>query len=224
MDQQLDIFHSPAPPARESQLLPRPPLVLSKEGLALRCWPHWATDADDLLERLSQEVPWKQDTITLYGRTHSLPRLTCWVGDPGCSYTYSGVRNPIEVWSPLLQHLRERVECAVGWGFNSLLLNRYRDGRDKLDWHADDERELDPEAPIASLSLGAERSFRLRPRDPEAITEAPLSVELGHGDLLVMDPPTQRLWLHQVPKRLRVQRERINLTFRSIRPEALNHV
>jgi alkylated DNA repair dioxygenase AlkB len=198
----------------------RMPLVVRREGLALRSWPRWAEDADDLLDVLTREVAWKQDTLTLFGRTHLLPRLTCWVGDHGCSYTYSGVHNTIEPWSPLLQRLRERVEVAVGCRFNSLLLNRYRDGRDKLDWHADDEPELDPAAPIASLSLGAERTFRLRPREASATQEAPFTLELGHGDLLVMDPPTQRHWLHQVPRRLRVERERLNLTFRTIALDA----
>lgn len=194
-------------------------------GLVLRYWPGWAgREAHSWMQRLRKEVRWKQDQISLFGRTHPLPRLTCWVGDPGCSYTYSGVSNPIEPWTPLLQELRERAQAAAGCRFNSLLLNRYRDGRDKLDWHADDEPELDPAASIASLSLGAARSFRLKPKDSAFHTDGPLVYELGHGDLLVMDPPTQVQWLHQVPPRLRVKAERINLTFRMIRPEAIRHV
>jgi len=189
-------------------------------GLALRFWPGWVVaDADALLEGLRGEVPWKQDQITLFGRTHPLPRLTCWVGDPGCAYTYSGLANDLEPWSALLQQLRERVEQTVGCRFNSLLLNRYRDGRDKLHWHADDEAELDAASPIASLSFGAARSFRLKPKIPGVPSGDPLAYELAHGDLLVMDPPTQEHWLHQVPPRLRVKQERINLTFRVIRME-----
>lgn len=114
------------------------------------------------------------------------------------------------------------MQAAAGCGFNSLLLNRYRDGQDKLDWHADDEPEPDPQAPTASLSFGAARSFRLRPKLPG--TAESLAYVLGHGDLLVMDPPTQQHWLHQVPQRLRIREERINLTFRTIRPETIRHV
>jgi alkylated DNA repair dioxygenase AlkB len=146
------------------------------------------------------------------------------MGDPGCHYTYSGVRNGIEPWSARVQQLREQVERAAGCRFNSLLLNHYRDGSDKLDWHADDERELNPEQPIASLSLGAARTFRLKPKDASVEVNIPLSFELGQGDLLVMDSPTQRHWLHQVPQRLRVKGDRINLTFRVIRDEAIRHV
>lgn len=216
MSSQLDLF---GPPPNEG------PQQYERSGLSVRYWPEWAgSDADCWLLRLQEEVRWKQEQIHLFGRTHPLPRLTCWVGNPGCSYTYSGVSNPIEPWTPSLQQVRERVQRAAGCEFNSLLLNRYRDGRDKLDWHADDERELDPEAPIASLSLGASRSFRLKPKDSAIDSGGPLVFELGHGDLLVMDPPTQKHWLHQVPPRLRVKTERLNLTFRVIRTEAIRHV
>ncbi len=216
MTEQLGLFDASAPSPG--------PQWCRRNGLLVRHWPGWAADADALLLALREQVPWKQDQISLYGRTHPLPRLTCWIGDPGCSYTYSGVANRLEPWSPLLAALRARVETAAGCRFNSLLLNRYRDGRDKIDWHADDERELDPEAAIASLSLGATRTFRLRPKHPEEAAPEPISYELGHGDLLVMDPPTQQHWLHQIPQRLRVKQERINLTFRRIRSEMIRHV
>jgi alkylated DNA repair dioxygenase AlkB len=109
-----------------------------------------------------------------------------------------------------------------------------------MGWHADDEPELDPAAPIASLSLGAPRDFRLRPRpsprrrpgaglppgyDPQANTSAeaqtdlcaPFNIPLQTGDLLVMEPPTQLWWQHAVPRRLRLRQERLNLTFRVVR-------
>ncbi len=215
MDQQLNLLH-PDPPAGFPHH--------SADGLELRHAPGWLANADQHLLDLHHTVPWKQEHITLFGRTHPIPRLTCWMGDPGCHYTYSGVRNAIEPWTDNVQRLREQVEAAAGCRFNSLLLNLYRTGTDKLDWHADDERELDPSAPIASLSLGAARTFQLRPRSPETNSAAPISLELCHGDLLIMDPPTQEHWLHKVPQRLRVKHERINLTFRVIRPEVLRHV
>jgi len=216
MDPQLDLFTSPPlSPSVE---------VIQRDGLALRYWRNWLVDADAVMEQLLALVPWSQDTITMWGKTHPIPRLTCWMGDPGCHYTYSGVSNPIEPWIPAVQTLRRQVEAAVGCRFNSLLLNHYRDGRDKLDWHADDEPELDPLQPIASLSLGAARSFRLKPRLPVGRGGEVLAYELGDGDLLVMDPPTQEYWLHQVPRRLRVRDPRINLTFRVIRPEVMRHV
>ncbi len=189
-------------------------------GLSLRLWPTWACDADQKLIRLQQEIPWRQESITLFGRSHPMPRLTCWVADPGCTYRYSGLANEPQPWSAALLEIREALAATLGWRFNSVLLNRYRDGSDAMGWHADDEPELEPQAPIASLSLGASRSFRLRPRDRRAVAAEPISLELGHGDLLVMDPPTQQHWLHALPRRLRVRQERVNLTFRLIRAPA----
>jgi alkylated DNA repair dioxygenase AlkB len=200
-----------------------PPLLTRLPGLQLRCWPGWLPQGDAVFQRLLAEVPWKQESLTLYGRTHPIPRLTCWMGDPGCAYTYSGLRNRIEPWISAVEVVRGQVEAATGCRFNSLLLNLYRDGRDAMGWHADDEPELDAARPIASLSLGAARTFRLRPRRRrgERWSEGgqcqPLAFELGHGDLLVMDPPTQEHWEHQVPRRLRLRQPRLNLTFRVVR-------
>ncbi len=194
------------------------PALVERPGLRLRHWRGWLAPADTVREALLQEVPWRQEQITLWGQTHPLPRLTCWMADPGCSYTYSGLCNAPTAWTETVSRLRALVEAQAGCRFNSLLLNLYRDGRDRMGWHADDEPELDPEAPIASLSLGAARTFQLRPRRPIDGQRSTLSLELGDGDLLLMDPPTQQHWQHQLPQRLRVQQARLNLTFRRVRP------
>jgi len=221
---QLSLLEGLDPPAQLAGSTPGPQLQrIERPGLILRYWPRWLPQPDLWLQRLEAEVPWRQEQITVWGRTHPLPRLTCWMGDPGCSYTYSGVINAITAWTPEVQRLRQLVEQQVGWQFNSLLLNLYRHGRDKLDWHADNEPELDPAAPIASLSLGVCRSFRLRPCHTGRTPADTLCFELGQGDLLVMDPPTQVHWQHQVPQRLRQSDPRLNLTFRSIRQEVIRH-
>lgn len=194
------------------------PLLLERPGLKLRHWSAWLAEAPQMLDTLMAEVPWRQEAIRLWGRTHPLPRLTCWMADPGCSYSYSGLLQIPQPWRPAVSGLRARLQAQLGCRFNSLLLNLYRDGRDRMGWHADDEAELDPAAPIASLSLGAARSFQLRPRQPIDGERAVVTLELGDGDLLVMDPPTQQHWLHQVPARRRVGQPRLNLTFRVVRP------
>ena len=220
-------------------VLPMVERLIGRPGLRLRHWPAWLPEgrAAELFAALKDEVPWKQEAITLYGRRHLLPRLTCWMADPGCGYRYSGLANVIEPWSPAAAALRQALQELTGWRFNSLLLNRYRDGRDAMGWHADDEPELDAAAPIASLSLGAPRDFRLRPRpsprlarDLAAAVQAsngqqpdgfgdctPFNLPLHDGDLLLMEPPTQLWWQHALPRRLRLQQERLNLTFRVVR-------
>jgi alkylated DNA repair dioxygenase AlkB len=199
-------------------------IVLERPGLRLRHAPGWLQQGGlatlELRRRLTACLPWQQPEVVVYGRTHRTPRLTCWVADPGCTYRYSGFSQAITGWTPELSDLRDRLEAAHGVRFNSLLLNRYRSGADRMGWHADDEAELDDRAPIASLSLGATRAlrFRPRPRDPLADGEPPFAIDLADGDLLLMDPPSQRHWQHGLPQRLRLQGERLNLTFRLIQP------
>jgi alkylated DNA repair dioxygenase AlkB len=192
-------------------------------GLRLELWPAWlqATPLcpDALARHLQQAIPWRQPEVTVFGQRHPVPRLTCWVGDPGCTYHYSGLLEQPHPWTPPLAQLRQLLDAQLGMRFNSLLLNRYRDGRDRMGWHADDERELVSGHPIASLSLGATRTLRFRPRPGQPSPPGdlpPLAVELAHGDLLVMHPPTQCHWHHALPPRLAVKDERLNLTFRRI--------
>ena len=191
---------------------------IERSGLQLRHGFAWLQQQDigtqDLRQRLVDGLAWQQPLVTVYGKQHRTPRLTCWVADPGCSYRYSGLQQEIHPWTRDLERLRDLLQQQLGVRFNSLLLNRYRDGADRMGWHADDEAELDDQAPIASLSLGVARDLRFRPRRG---TEAAFAVNLADGDLLVMDPPSQSHWQHALPPRARVVAERINLTFRVIR-------
>ncbi|MFM7312170.1 MAG: alpha-ketoglutarate-dependent dioxygenase AlkB family protein [Cyanobium sp.] len=197
---------------------------MERPGLRLRHRPGWLQEQgiDTLALRLHlrEALPWQQPEVLVYGRRHRTPRLTCWVADPGCTYRYSGLVQSVTAWTPALDQLRERLEHLLGLRFNSLLLNHYRSGADRMGWHADDEPELDDQAPIASLSLGASRAlrFRPRPRDPLVNGEGTFAIDLADGDLLLMDPPSQRHWQHALPPRQRLLGERLNLTFRRIQP------
>jgi alkylated DNA repair dioxygenase AlkB len=199
------------------------PLLLERPGLRLHHHRRWLQQGErsspGLEHHLIHDLPWQQPEVVVYGRRHPTPRLCCWVADPGCAYRYSALVQPITAWTPLLSLLRQRLEQALSVRFNSLLLNRYRSGADRMGWHADDEAELDPESPIASLSLGVSRTLRFRPRPGSvlAAAEATFAIHLADGDLLVMEPPTQAHWQHALPPRLRVRGERLNLTFRRIR-------
>ena len=150
----------------QALIQPKQLVIADSPKLQLRHAPAWVDPATATLwlEQLQQDVPWKQESIQLYGKRHPLPRLTCWMADPGCGYRYSGLDNVVEPWSPTAQRIREQLVELSGWHFNSLLLNLYRDGRDAMGFHADDEPELNPEAPIASLSLGSAAPFASSPR------------------------------------------------------------
>ncbi len=176
---------------------------------------HWLPrDAADTLQRtLREDVPWEVHRIRMFGRQVDSPRLSCWMGDPAARYRYSGTEFVPQPWHPALLPLRDQLAAFCGHAFNSVLLNRYRDGDDGMGWHSDNEPELGPAPVIASLSLGAGRRFLLRRRDDHA---KKAEVLLDHGDLLVMGGQTQRLYQHGLPKSARPLAERLNLTFRWI--------
>ncbi|GGG44474.1 alpha-ketoglutarate-dependent dioxygenase AlkB family protein [Hymenobacter glacieicola] len=169
-----------------------------------------------LLTELTATIPWRHEAIRIFGRELLQPRLTAWHGDSGASYQYSGLQLQPQPWTPALLSLRQQVEAAAGTAFNSVLLNLYRTGQDSMGWHADDEPELGSEPVIASVTLGATRTFRLKPRNPHHTPHAPLSLPLTAGSLLLMRGPTQQHWLHALPKTTRPVGPRLNLTFRQV--------
>jgi alkylated DNA repair dioxygenase AlkB len=182
---------------------------------------HWLppAEADALFDTLLAQIPWERHRLRMFGRELASPRLSCWIGDPGASYTYSRTRFEPRPWPAPVAALRGRVEQACAARFNSVLANLYRDGRDAMGWHSDDEPELGEQPVIVSLSLGAERRFRFRRRRPPGEVAAPgdtMNLSLPHGSLLRMAGDTQRLYRHDLPRTTAATGARINLTFRRI--------
>ncbi|MGL5872261.1 MAG: alpha-ketoglutarate-dependent dioxygenase AlkB family protein [Xenococcaceae cyanobacterium] len=172
-------------------------------------------ESDRLFQELLNNINWRQDKITFFGKEVNLPRLTAWYGDENKSYKYSGITMNPDTWTPTLLAIEERVEKIVEIKFNSVLLNLYRNGKDYVSWHSDDEPELGKNPIIASVSFGATRRFQLRHRSNKDLDT--VEIALTHGSLLLMKGSTQHFWKHQVPKTSKVLTERINLTFRVIK-------
>ena len=175
-------------------------------------FPAWVTDPLRVFTDLHDQIPWEQHDTTLFGRTVPTPRLTCWIGD--AAYAYSGVVNAPRPWPPRLAELRDRLNDQLDTELNSCLANLYRDGADSMGYHSDNEPELGPRPVIASVSLGAGRSFTLRHR----ATRRRWTWNLGEGDLLVMHGESQSDYAHAVPKTAHAIGPRMNLTFRHFRP------
>lgn len=187
----------------------------SLPGAELWFAPDWLSSApaDVLLGRLRDGIDWEVHRIRLFGREVDSPRMSCWIGDAGAAYTYSGTRFEPRPWpSPLLE-VRQRLSRELGCDFNSVLANRYRDGWDCMGWHSDNEKALGKRPVIASLSLGAERRFVLKHRHDAS---RKLELALPHGSLLVMRGDTQENYRHALPRTARPVGERVNLTFREI--------
>jgi alkylated DNA repair dioxygenase AlkB len=171
-----------------------------------------AAEADALLAKLETRSDWTQGRIRMFGREIPEPRLTFFEGDSGLRYTYAHRSLEGQGWSPELEALRDRFARDFGIKTNTVLANLYRDGQDSMGWHRDDEPELGPDPLVVSLSLGATRDFDVR-RDADKWTQR---FALDHGDLLLMGSESQTQWTHSIPKRLKVNIFRINLTFRQV--------
>lgn len=182
----------------------------------LRYLPGWVdgATADRWLAALLAETPWEQPQVRLYGRLYPVPRQVAWYGD--AAYRYSGLTHPPLPWTPLLAEIRAALEALVSQPLNGVLLNHYRDGRDSMGWHSDDEAELGRNPLIVSLSLGGVRRFDLRRVGQRRIEH---SLLLEHGSVLVMAGATQHHWQHQVAKTRRPCAPRLNLTFRQVHPQ-----
>jgi len=170
-----------------------------------------AADCDRLWADLKTQIQWHQDSIQMFGRKLLLPRLTAWYGDPGAVYSYSGIQMKPLPWIDCLLEIKRRVVAISPDCLNSVLLNFYRDGKDSMGWHSDDEPELGVNPVIASVSFGGSRKFKLRHKHQDCKTQ----LELTDGSLLIMRGKTQHFWQHQVPKAATAM-PRINLTFRFI--------
>jgi alkylated DNA repair dioxygenase AlkB len=188
------------------------------EGAWVLHRPGFLADTATTFEALVRTLPLQVEHLTILGRSVPTPRLTAWHGDAGCAYRYSGRLFEPTPFTPELTTLRAALREALGADFNTVLANLYRDGRDAMGWHSDDERELGPAAPddvlIASISLGATRRFAMRHRRRAGDPGGRHVFQLGDGDLLVMGGTTQRRWQHCVPRTALPVGPRLNLTFR----------
>lgn len=169
-------------------------------------------DADHYYNCLIQQIDWQFDELIIFGKHITTKRKVAWYGDEPYLYTYSKKAKYANPWLPVLLELKEYVEAHSKAQFNSCLLNLYHNGSEGMSWHSDDEKELEPNGTIASLSFGAERKFSLKHKH----TKQTVSQILEHGSLLIMKGETQTFWQHSLPKTKKVITPRINLTFRSI--------
>lgn len=172
-----------------------------------------AEESDSYLKYLSDDIPWIQEPITMFGKKIMQPRLTAFFGDSGMNYAYSGLTMQAEEWTAPLIAIKEKLESKCNTVFNVCLLNYYRDGRDHMGWHRDNERSLGSSPIIASVSFGAKRIFQFRNYEEKIPV---ISLEPEHGSLLLMKGETQKLWEHRLSKTSLPVDPRINLTFRFV--------
>lgn len=187
--------------------------ILPKDGEVL-FFPNYFSkaDSDRLFKSLIDSILWQQDQIRIFGKMIDLPRLTAWYGEKDLSYAYSGISMKSNLWTPDLLEIKKHIEKEAKVNFTGVLLNLYRDGKDSVAWHCDDEKELGINPVIGSVSFGATRTFKFRHLQDKIVEK----VELTHGSFVLMQKETQHKWEHEIPKTSKRLTPRINLTFRVI--------
>lgn len=192
--------------------------------------------ADKLLEELKDNIPWRE--VTREGRhgPYKLPRLQCWMSSPGVKAQLFQKEEALE-WTPAMWRLKLLIEATlrcngINVEFDYVLMNYYRDGlqldqisskgkssisKDKIGFHCDDEAFEEGKNVIASISLGATRTFQMVPKKVKGVSgekKNKYDFLASHGSLIVMSGDTQLNWLHAVMEEPDVTEPRINLTFR----------
>ncbi|WP_243394173.1 alpha-ketoglutarate-dependent dioxygenase AlkB [Mycobacterium ahvazicum] len=168
----------------------------------------WLSDdpsgSQDLLDALLNTVAWRAERRQMYDRVVDVPRLV--------SFHDLTVEDPPH---PLLGRLRRRLNDIyageLGEPFTTIGLCYYRDGADSVAWHGDTiGRSSSEDTMVAIISLGATRTFAMRPRGGGPSLRLPQA----HGDLLVMGGSCQRTWEHAVPKTALRKGPRVSIQFR----------
>ncbi len=169
-------------------------------------------DNKNFIGEITREIHWRSDKIKMFGKEFEQKRKVAWLGDPNTTYTYSRIRMVASGWTKRVLTIKEKIKSDYEYEFNSCLVNLYRDGSDHMSYHSDNEKELGINPAIFSLSFGETRDFYLKHNKTGEL----IRLALSNGDLLVMLGQTQDFWKHSLPKRSRVDKPRLNLTFRSI--------
>ena len=171
-----------------------------------------ADDAERNYDDLQKNVPWEKTAkinrwVALYEETP----------ENGYKYRDAPGQQSSRPFTDTIRSIKEQAEqCYENLSgakveFNTCLLNFYEDGEQRIGWHADRE-EIGRTTPIASISLGATRTFSIRHKANGARDRA--NVDLQAGSVIFMENVCQREYLHSIPKQREVGKGRINLTFR----------
>ena len=196
-----------APPdalVRDGEDFPVPDTLLVQRFVA-------EDSAARLLHTALAGFDWQQERFVMFGRRVSAPRLSVCFGEPGAAYRYSGVERLARPWPRAVRGLAARVSAELQWHTNFVLVNRYRSGEDHLGWHSDDERDLGAAPVVATVSIGAPRTFRMAARRRGSPNH---DVVLEDGSLFLMWGRSQSDYRHCVPRRRREAGERISFSFR----------
>ncbi|GJJ71923.1 hypothetical protein EMPS_04280 [Entomortierella parvispora] len=196
---------------------------------------------------LEDSETWNRNRWWLFERMVESPHKTSYFADREddleevAGWTYNGRKqDPPRQFLPEMNEAKMIVRDIVNdlrksrtihpyevqgpWKCNVAAVNHYAHSKESVGWHADKLTYLGPRPTIGSLTLGATRFFRIRKVVPDAknpdTASQMISIALPHNSLLVMWPPMQEEWKHEVPTQATVTPHpisgtaRINITYR----------
>lgn len=175
--------------------------------------------AEKYFNLLMAEIPWQSTLKTIDGSEKKLKRQMAYAYDRVVEYQFGNFTLPGIAWTPTLLELKEIVEKTLDIKFNSVLLNRYDDGKDEIKWHSDKEEQLGDNPVIGCLNLGSTRKFHFIKKSENKTDSVKMFCELSAGDLLVMKENCQKNWLHAILPEKEIKTPRISLTFRWVHDE-----
>lgn len=232
---------------------------IKENGLDLEYFPNFYSrkESKEMLLKLEKSVEYQNDeeaSVIIYGKKHKIPRKQTAFGAPGTSYKFSGKDVKARPWNEcsLLLDIKNQIEkhllsmtekndenkdndkdFELKNRFNFVLLNRYKDGNDRMGFHRDNEPDIKKYSSIAAISFGDERdiifkhediiSHRKKNKDNDKDVIDNLGVKivkikLHSGSLLIMRYPTNNQWYHEIPKRAKIKNVRVSLTYRNMIP------
>jgi len=196
-------------------------------NLGSGCWILWGRLPD--IRRPSEKElcelwtarPVVRESYLMYGKPVAVPRFMTLYAEGPLSVRVSGKDFEAETLCSTSPRFLQRLlsSAPASLEYNTVLANWYNSGDDYIGWHGDREKQIDPEAPIISVSLGAPRRFQVR---HEASGKTIFDEMLSDGDCVVMGGPGfQQTFKHRVPKMIAKKDgevgARINLTVRKYR-------
>jgi len=168
-------------------------------------------EAAYLYSKLNNEIPWHQVKYYKPERGYVITPRQTWC---------AGIHNRLDLKKFILNYneipewllpLKKLVEERCDQKFNFMLFSKYRDEKDSIAYHSDDERFLGENPTIASVSVGQDRPFLLKNKKTKVVEE----FNLTSGSLFIMKGLCQKNYLHTVPKQQKELAPRISITFRN---------
>lgn len=169
-------------------------------------------EAADLFDDILANTPWQNMTH----HQSFVPRLVCEQGlfHKGLRPIYrhpSDTKVPQHRMLPSVRRLARATQERLGldYPFNHALVQLYRSGAEYISEHADKTIDMVEGSVVVNVSLGAQRTMRLRRKakteDSEPGPEAggpgkrdTQRIHLPHNSLFVLDSETNREWLHGI--------------------------